>query len=244
MRLVTLPGVFAPISDTRLLAARLRAERPVTQTRVLDLCTGSGYLAVVAALAGAGDVTAVDLSRRAVLSARLNARLNGVRVRALRGDLLAPVRGERFDLIVSNPPYVPAVDDALPERGSARAWEAGRDGRALLDRVLAEAAGALAPRGSVLVVHSSVCGEQATLDRLRHAGLAAEVLDRVRGPLGPLMRERAGMLVARGLLPTDAREEEVLVIAGRADRGSRASVEADGARGGDPHPAHAQGLRA
>ncbi len=240
MRLVTPPGVFAPISDTRLLAARLRAHLPGPQTRVLDLCSGSGYLAVVAALAGAGEVTAVDLSRRAVLSARLNARLNGVRVRALRGDLLAPVRGERFDLIVSNPPYVPAANDALPGRG-ARAWDAGRDGRALLDRVLAEAPGALTPGGSLLVVHSSVCGEDPTLDRLRDAGLGAEVIERVAGPLGPLMRARADLLVARGLLPGDVGEEEVLVIAGRA---GRASLGADGARGGDPDQAHAQGLRA
>ena len=71
MRLVTAPGVFAPISDSRLLAAHLTAERPDAQTRVLDLCTGSGYLAVAAAQAGASDVTAVDLSRRAVLSARV-----------------------------------------------------------------------------------------------------------------------------------------------------------------------------
>jgi release factor glutamine methyltransferase len=242
MRLVTPPGVFAPISDSRLLAAHLMAERPDARTRVLDLCTGSGYLAVAAAQAGAGDVTAVDLSRRAVLSARVNARLNGVRVRALRGDLLEPVRGERFDLIVANPPYVPAADDGLRARGPARAWAAGRDGRALLDQVLAQAPSALAPGGSLLVVHSSVCGEDPTLDRLRAAGLGVEVLERVRGPLGPLMRERVDMLVARGLLSGGARgEEEVLVIAGRA---GRASVEADGARGGDPHPAHAQGLRA
>src|SRR5918997_5568589 len=107
MRLARVPGVFQPRSDTWLLAAHLRAQlRP--GARVLDLCTGSGAIAVSAALAGAGEVTAIDVSRLAVLSARLNARLNGVRVRALRGDLLAPVTGERFDAIVSNPPYLPA----------------------------------------------------------------------------------------------------------------------------------------
>ena len=53
-------------------------------------------------------MTAVDVSRRAVLTVRFNARLNGVRVGARRGDLLAAVPGERFDLIVSNPPYLPA----------------------------------------------------------------------------------------------------------------------------------------
>src|SRR5437660_1567412 len=102
------------------------AQEPIgTGTRVLDLCTGSGLLALTAALRGASTVVAVDVSRRAVLSAQLNASLNGVTVRALRGDLFAPVRGRRFDLIVSNPPYVPGASSELPRRGAARAWEAG-----------------------------------------------------------------------------------------------------------------------
>src|SRR5436189_72295 len=74
--------------------------------RVLDVCTGSGVLAITAARRGA-HATAVDISRRAVLCAALNARLNGVSVRAVRGDLLAAVGDERFDAIVSNPPYLP-----------------------------------------------------------------------------------------------------------------------------------------
>jgi ribosomal protein L11 methylase PrmA len=82
-----------------MLARALRAERLPAGARVLDVCTGSGLLAVTAALGGA-QATAVDLSRRAVLCADLNARLNGVRLRALRGDLFAPVRDERFDAIV------------------------------------------------------------------------------------------------------------------------------------------------
>src|SRR4051812_44119932 len=107
MRLFTPPGVFSPLSDTWMLAARLRAEPALQGGSVLDACTGSGAVAIAAALAGAADVTAVDASRRAVLGARLNARLNGARVRVLHGNLLAPLNGRRFDLITSNPPYVP-----------------------------------------------------------------------------------------------------------------------------------------
>src|ERR671926_83539 len=101
LRLVTLPGVFRPISDSEFLADVLREQTLPPRASVLDLCTGSGILAVTAALRGARDVTAVDVSRRAVLTARLNARLNGARVRAVRGDLYAPLRGHRFDAIVS-----------------------------------------------------------------------------------------------------------------------------------------------
>jgi release factor glutamine methyltransferase len=138
VRLFTLPGVFRPRPDSWMLARAVRAERLPAGARVLDVCTGSGLLAVTAALEGA-RATAVDLSRRAVLCAALNARLNGVQVRALRGDLFAPVGGERFDAIVSNPPYLPAEDDEVPARGRRRAWDAGRDGRAILDRLCAEA---------------------------------------------------------------------------------------------------------
>lgn len=93
MRLVVLPGVFAPISDSRLLAAHLCAELRPEDHRVLDVFTGSGLLALTAARAGARHVTAVDVSRRAVAGVALNGRLNGVRVRALRGDVLAPFKG-------------------------------------------------------------------------------------------------------------------------------------------------------
>jgi release factor glutamine methyltransferase len=217
MRLATLPGVFQPRSDTWMLAAHLRAElRTRAGTDVLDLCTGSGALAVAAARAGAGAVTAVDVSRRAVLSARLNARLNGARVRALRGDLFAPVTGERFDVIVSNPPYLPADSDELPRSGPERAWDAGRDGRVLLDRVCDAAPGHLRPGGALLLVHSALIGAEQTVRRLSAGGLAVDVLERRRGPLGPLLSARAPQLEARGLLRPGQREEDVLVVRGAA----------------------------
>lgn len=211
MRVVALPGVFAPISDSRLLADC--AEAHAVGARVLEPCCGSGYVAARLARAGARAVTATDVSRRAVLSTRLTARRNGVRVRALRGHLLEPVRDERFDLIVVNPPYVPAVDARTP-RGAARAWDAGRDGRALLDRVVREAPPRLAVGGVLFVVHSSLLGERRTLEALARAGLAPWVAARQCGPLGPLMSARAGELERRGLLAPGLREEEVLVVAG------------------------------
>jgi release factor glutamine methyltransferase len=213
MRIITLPGVFQPRSDTWMLADALRRQRPGPTTRVLDLCAGSGALAVAAAQAGAGEVVAVDISRRAVLTVRCNALLNRVRVRAVRGDLFDAVGGERFDLIVSNPPYVPGD---LPARGARRAWDAGPDGRVLLDRICAQAAEHLRPGGTILLVHSSVCGEERTLRMLREQGLRAAVLVRRRGPLGPLLSARAPELEAKGLLAPGERSEEVLVLAGRA----------------------------
>ena len=210
MRLLPLPGVFQPPSDSFMLADQLRRERLGPDVSVLDLGTGSGHLAVVAALAGA-SATAVDVSRRALLSVRLNAVLNGVHVTALRGDLFAPVAGRRFDVIVSNPPYLPHPDENLPDRGLARAIDAGPQGRAFLDRICAEVGEHLNPGGVLLLVHSSVCGERQTLEALSRSGLQAEVVYRHRGPLGPILHARVDYLRAQGmLLPGD--QEEVIIV--------------------------------
>jgi release factor glutamine methyltransferase len=210
MRLFPLPGVFQPPSDSYMLADQLRRERLGPGVRVLDLCTGSGHLAIVAALAGASTV-AVDVSRRAVLSVRLNAVLNGVRVKALRGDLFAPVAERRFDVIVSNPPYLPHPDDELPERGLARAIDAGPRGRAFIDRICARVGEHLTAGGVLLLVHSSVCGEAETLEALAAHGLEAKVAYRHRGPLGPILRARADWLRSQGLL-LEGDQEEVIVF--------------------------------
>ena len=182
--------------------------------RVLDVFTGSGVLAVAAALAGAREVIVVDVSRRAALCARVNGRLNGGRVRALAGDMFGPVSGERFDLVTANPPYVPG--DAVPTAGAARAWEGGFDGRVLVDRFAAGVADHLSPGGAVLMVVSSLTGEEETLQALREGGLEAEVVARERGPLGPLVSARAEELERRGLLAPGEREEDMLVIEARA----------------------------
>jgi release factor glutamine methyltransferase len=208
LRLVSLPGVFSPISDSWQLAAVLCDAYSLAGADVLDLCTGSGVLAVTAAT-HAASVTAVDVSRRAVLTTRFNALLNGVRVRALHGDLFEPVHGERFDIVVSNPPYVPSPDPHVPTRGASRAWAAGENGRLVLDRICDDVHRHLRPGGVFLVVHSSLIDENATTRRLAASGMHdAGVVERVRGGLGPLMKEQQ----RRGTVPSDIDIEDVVVI--------------------------------
>ena len=215
-----------------MLVDVLRRERLSAGSRALDLCSGSGVIAIAAAQAG-WRVSAVDVSRRAVMAVRAGGALNGVRIDARRGSLFDPVAGERFDLITSNPPYVPSPDGRIPARGSARAWEGGDDGRALLDQICAGARAHLRPGGVILLVHSAVCGEAPTVQALEARGLVVEVALRHRGPLGPLLRSRAEWLREQGLLG-DADEEEMLVIRGRlpvaADSPSRAAEPAGIAR--------------
>ena len=162
------------------------------RARVLDVCTGSGAVAVAAAVRGVREATAIDLHRLSAWTARLNARLNGVRVRALHGDLFEPVKGERFDLITANPPYVPAPPGIEGESGD-RAWNAGRDGRAVIDRLIDQLPDHLTPDGRVLLVQSSVTGTSETLARLESVGLTPSIVQRRRGP-----RLEEEVLVIRG----------------------------------------------
>lgn len=129
----------------------------IAPRRILDLCTGSGCLAVLAALAyPRARVDAADLSIAALAVARKNIARHGLarRIRLVRSDLFAAMRKEKYDLIVTNPPYVTtAAMRGLPpeyryEPGMALAG--GRDGLELVARILAEAPSHLHP-GGVLV---------------------------------------------------------------------------------------------
>jgi release factor glutamine methyltransferase len=208
MKLLTLPGVFAPISDSWMLADAIRAQEIGDGSQALDVCTGSGVLALTAAQCGATS-TAIDVSRRALLTVRLNAVQLGLRVRTLRGRTFTAVANERFDLITSNPPYVPSPRPDVPRRGPSRAWEAGHDGRIVLDALCDQALAHLRPNGVLLLVHSSLIGIEATVERLRRSGLVdVDVCARRRGPLGPLMRAQQ----AAGRIPGHIDQEDVVVI--------------------------------
>jgi release factor glutamine methyltransferase len=204
--------VYPAQRDTWLLAEALRREPRMVGARVLDLGTGSGALAVAAARAGAAHVTAVDISRQALATTWVNARCRGLRVRVRRGDMVQPVLEERFDVIVSNPPYVPSEHDRLPARGLDRCYDGGIDGRAVLDRVCTGAPKVLAPGGVFLVVHSAVCGVSATLAHLTADGLDASVVARCDHEFGPVLSARAELLASRGLIAEGQRSEELVVV--------------------------------
>lgn len=214
MRLLRLPGVHRPRSDTWLLAAAL-AREPLAGGSLLDLCTGTGALAIWAAQRLTRRVTALDVSRRAALTASINAHLNGTRVQVRRGDLFEPLGAERFDAIVSNPPYLPSTTDRLPRHRATTALDAGRDGRALIDRICREAPRHLHPGGRILIVHSSVCRPQQTRRALEREGLESEIVASHRGPLGPLLSARSRLLRERGLLAEGETEEQLVIVRGR-----------------------------
>jgi release factor glutamine methyltransferase len=212
------PGVYAPQDDTEfLLDVVLRHGLP-DRARVLDVGTGTGRVALGLARAGAVEVHAVDRSRRAVLAARCNAWLSGYRdrVTVCRGDLCAQVSGQ-FEVIVSNPPYVPCGTGAPGRHSRARAWDAGADGRTLLDRICTDAPRHLAPGGVLWLVHSALSKPDRTLELLAVAGLRAEVAAHARVPFGPVLRARADWLREQGLIEPGQVLEELVVVRGSRD---------------------------
>ena len=232
VRGVVFPGAFAPRSDTWLLARAGCRERLAPGARILELCAGPAFAGITVARSTGGQLTTVDVSRRAVVNARVNGLLNGVAVRARRGDLFRAVSGERFDLILANPPYVPGPRP--PRSGPARAWAAGDDGRAVLDELCTSAPEHLRPGGVLLIVHSEVCDPRATLRAYAAGDLAGDVAARERGPLGPLLRERRAELELRGLLRPGQEDEDVLVLRGRARVGSATRRASAGGAVGQP----------
>ena len=130
---------------------------PAAVESVLDLCTGSGCLAIFASLNFPNArVDAVDISKDALEVAARNVADYGLedRLNLLRGDLFAPLGGRRYDLIISNPPYVDAEGMAgLPRECRAEpklAFAGGADGLDLVRRILQEAGRHLTPEGGLL----------------------------------------------------------------------------------------------
>jgi release factor glutamine methyltransferase len=153
------PAVLIPRPDTELLVELALARIPPDQAMgVLDLGTGSGCIAITLALERPlARVAAVDRSPAALAIARRNAERLDARVEFLTSDWFAALAGRRFDLIVSNPPYIAAADPHL-RRGDVRfeplsALAAGQDGLDDLRQLTAAACAHLKPGGSVLLEH-------------------------------------------------------------------------------------------
>lgn len=149
------PPVLIPRPETEHLVETALAFLGARPARVLDLCTGSGCVAVVIARhAATSQVWATDRSEHALLLARENAVLHRVAVQLSRGDLFAALDREmlRFDCIVSNPPYVEegtwqSLARDIRDYEDRDALVAGADGLSVIRRIVAEAPAWLQPGG-------------------------------------------------------------------------------------------------
>jgi release factor glutamine methyltransferase len=179
------PRVLIPRSETELLVEAVLQLLPKHASRVLDLCTGSGCIAVtIAAERPLASVWATELSTDAAAVARANAEAHQVasRVSILEGDLFAPVPADaRFDVVVSNPPYVKRSELSGLQKEVTReprlALDGGEDGLDFVRRIAEGAHGAL-KRGGWLALE--IGDEQGAVvkDVLTRAGYLAVRVDK------------------------------------------------------------------
>ncbi|WMC09699.1 peptide chain release factor N(5)-glutamine methyltransferase [Oceanimonas pelagia] len=158
------PDTLIPRPDTEVLVESALARLPERPARVVDLGTGTGAIALsIKSERPADTVLAVEFNPQAAALARRNAERLGLDVTVVEGSWLAPLAGQVFDMIVSNPPYIDAADPHLAE-GDVRfeprtALVAGEQGLADIRHIAAEAPAHLMAGGWLLVEHGWQQGE-------------------------------------------------------------------------------------
>jgi release factor glutamine methyltransferase len=214
-------GVYRPQEDSWLLIDAVSRHVDVRAKTVADVCTGSGVVAIAAARAGAARVDAFDVSPAAVRCATANAHAAQVALNVRLGTLTQAAAAGPYDVVVSNPPYVPVPtehhdQDRIPsDAGPPTAYDAGPDGRLVLDPLCRIAPDLLAHGGTLLIVQSETAGIGQSLIALQAAGLRAEVVATKTIALGPVLSARRAWLIRTGRLPADGHGERLAVILAR-----------------------------
>lgn len=153
LRFLVNPHVLIPRQDTEILVEEaLKKIKP--DMAVLDLCTGSGCIIISIAKQVPIRAFASDLSRQALLTAEENRKLHGVSVKWIESDLFEKIEG-RFDVIVSNPPYIPSIEiqSLMPEVKDFEplaALDGKEDGLWFYQRIIEEASGYLKSGGYLM----------------------------------------------------------------------------------------------
>lgn len=167
--------VYGAAEDSRLLADAA-VERIDAGDLVLDVGTGSGYVAHRVRTDCGARVVASDLNPHACRAAR------GHGLEAVRADLVAPFRDGAFDRVLFNPPYMPRDQDAARDDWMERALSGGDDGRAVIEPFLAAVRRVLAPDGRVLLLVSSLTDVEAVAAFADERGLAARTVTEEKHP--------------------------------------------------------------
>jgi release factor glutamine methyltransferase len=160
--------VYQPAEDSGLLATAAVEDAAATDC-VLDVGTGSGYVASEIAETGAAVVGA-DRNPHACRQARENG------IETVRTDLTAAFAHRTFDLVTFNPPYLPTTPDEKADDWMGMALSGGETGRAVIEPFLTDVGRVLAPGGRVLLLVSSLSGVETITERATEAGFDTETV--------------------------------------------------------------------
>ncbi|MFC7210592.1 HemK2/MTQ2 family protein methyltransferase [Natronoarchaeum sp. GCM10025321] len=161
--------IYQPAEDSHLLAT-VAAEEISTDERVLEVGTGSGYVAEHIAEETGASVVATDLNPHACRAARDRG------VEALRADLVSPISDDAVDVVLFNPPYLPTEEAKEWNDWMEVALSGGETGREVIDPFLDVVGRVLAPGGYVLLLVSSLTGVEEVVETAAESGFSAVAL--------------------------------------------------------------------
>ena len=168
--------VYKPRADSYLLATELRK---LAQGNVLDVGTGSGILAITAATSNkVKNVTAADISKKAIETAKKNAATAKVRIRFIQSDLFKKIPLQSFDTIIFNPPHLPRDKEFFD-----MAIHGGDNGYEIIEKFLSGCSKFLAPKGMILLLFSSLTNKQRIDEIINECCLEKEALQQQSGVL-------------------------------------------------------------
>jgi release factor glutamine methyltransferase len=209
------PQVYTPQFDTFMLLEHLSVGN---SDIVLELGVGCGLIALCLAQT-AKTVIGVDLNPHSVENAKHNAKQNSIKnAHFIMGDLYQPVGKRQFDLICANPPYVPTPPDWIQTEMIETAWNAGCDGRKVIDRIISGAKEHITPNGRIVLVQSSLADIEKTFSALESCGFRTQILAEKKLKLGPISMGRYKWLLSQEMLE-DNLYERLVVVEGRKKSG-------------------------
>lgn len=172
LKYIICEGVYEPSDDTFLLIDNLMVN---DGDFVLEIGTGTGLVAMIASQQ-AKKIIATDVSSLALKCASQNIKLNDLtsKIELREGQLFEPIHpNERFDVILINPPYLPAdsleIDDTLTQ-----SWSSGKDGRTIIDEFLQYFDNYLKKHGRVQLIQSSLSMPEETIRAINKKGMKIE----------------------------------------------------------------------
>lgn len=192
------PSVMEPKYESFFFVENIKVNN---NQRILDLGTGTGFLAILLA-PSAKEVVATDVNPKAASCARTNVFLNNMndKITVLEGDLFEPVKGNKFDLIVTNPPQMPTPECKKRNWDSqSLADDGGPDGRIIVDHILRDVNDYLEYGGRFFMIHMGTIELKKTIDMLEEAGLKTRIEAEIKCPLGKLTFERKEYIEKMGL---------------------------------------------